>query len=120
SRVEKRIAFTFPVFKLDRFTLEIPTLSDSSFRDIFRSAMTLSSRSIIAISSTSSCLNLYHLFHFLLVAHPDPEDIAKDQTQEAYNKRETIYGKILSKLYKQSHLNGIPLYKRKKKCHQHE
>ena len=35
SSVEKRTAFTFPVFKLDRLTVDIPTLADSSLSEIF-------------------------------------------------------------------------------------
>ena len=34
------MAFTLPVFRLDRFTFEIPTFSDNSFRDIFKSITT--------------------------------------------------------------------------------
>lgn len=49
SNVEKRTAFTLPVFKLERLTLEIPTFAESSFNDIFRSAITRSSLSIIGI-----------------------------------------------------------------------
>ena len=45
------MAFTLPVYKLDRFTLEIPTWADSSLRDIFLSAITRSKRSIIAIAA---------------------------------------------------------------------
>ena len=62
SSVEKRIALTLPVFIFDRFTFAMPARSDSSFKDIFRSAMTLSSLSIIGIphhphkvSSESRC-----------------------------------------------------------------
>ena len=47
SKVEKRIALIFPVFIFERFTLAIPTFSESSFSDILRSAITLSSLKII-------------------------------------------------------------------------
>lgn len=48
-RVEKRMALTLPVFKLDIFARLIPTLSAISLTCIFLSARTLSSRKIIAI-----------------------------------------------------------------------
>ena len=51
SRVENRIAFTFPVFKFERFAMEIPTRSDNSVNEIFRSAIIRSNRKIIAILS---------------------------------------------------------------------
>ena len=38
SRVEKRIAFAFPVFKIERFAIVIPTFSESSVMLIFRFA----------------------------------------------------------------------------------
>lgn len=47
SRVEKRMALTLPVFIFERFTFAMPTRSESSFRDIFLSAITRSSLSII-------------------------------------------------------------------------
>ena len=49
SRVENRMAFTLPVFSLERFTFAIPTLLDNSFNDIFRSDITRLSLRIIGI-----------------------------------------------------------------------
>ena len=49
SSVEKRTALTFPVFSLERFTLETPTFSESSFSDIFRLAIITSRFTTIAI-----------------------------------------------------------------------
>ena len=57
-RVEKRIARTFPVFRLERLTLEMPTRSASSFREIFRSAITRSSLKIIFRFSSKWCVFL--------------------------------------------------------------
>ena len=51
-RVENLMADILPVLMLDRFTLEIPTFSASWFNDIFRSAMTLSSLSMIVICAS--------------------------------------------------------------------
>ena len=48
-RVEKRTALILPVFIFERFTFDIPTRSANSLSDIFRSAITLSKRKIIAI-----------------------------------------------------------------------
>ena len=48
-RVEKRTALIFHVFIFERFTFDIPTRSANSLSDIFRSAITLSKRKIIAI-----------------------------------------------------------------------
>ena len=61
-KVENRIALTFPVLILERFTLEIPTFYANSFSDIFLSAITRSNLNIIAIiitynnSSISFCM----------------------------------------------------------------
>ena len=49
SSVENLTPFTLPVFIFYCLTLEMPTFSASSFRDILRSAIILSSLSIIAI-----------------------------------------------------------------------
>ena len=63
SSVENRMALTLPVLSFERFTFATPTRSESSFRDIFRSAITRSSLSIIGIAlpqsvSSESCCNL--------------------------------------------------------------
>ena len=55
SRVESLIALTLPVFSLDRFTLVMPTLFESSTRVIFLSSITWSRRITIGISHTRSC-----------------------------------------------------------------
>ena len=52
SKVEKRMALIFPVFIFDKLTFATPTFSESSFNDIFLSAITLSNRKIIAIPAT--------------------------------------------------------------------
>ena len=48
SRVENLMAQTFPVFMRERLDLSIPSLSASSFDDIFLSASILSNLSTIA------------------------------------------------------------------------
>lgn len=65
SSVEKRMALTFPVFILDRFTFASPTLSDNSLSDIFLSAITRSSRKIIAMAH----LTEFHRKAFVVVCH---------------------------------------------------
>ena len=45
--VENRMDFTCPFFNFDKLTLEIPVLSDNSFKVILRSAITLSRHTII-------------------------------------------------------------------------
>ena len=52
SKVLKRIAFAFPVFKIERFDKVNPTLSDSSFSDIFRFAIITSRFTMIGIVYT--------------------------------------------------------------------
>lgn len=57
SSVENLIALILPFFILERLTFDTPTLSDSSFSEIFLSAMTLSSLSMICpISISLKCL----------------------------------------------------------------
>jgi hypothetical protein len=46
--VEKRTAFAFPVFNIDKLALVMPTLSESSLSDIFRFAIITSKFTIIA------------------------------------------------------------------------
>ena len=46
SNVSKRTPFALPVFKIDRFTMVIPTFSDNSVSDILRFA-SITSRLII-------------------------------------------------------------------------
>jgi hypothetical protein len=50
AKVLKRIAFAFPVFKIDKLETVSPTLSDNSFNDILRLAIITSSCTRIAIS----------------------------------------------------------------------
>jgi len=52
SKVLKRIAFAFPVFKMERLDNVKSTLSESSFREIFRFAIITSKFTMIAISYT--------------------------------------------------------------------
>lgn len=52
SNVLKRMAFAFPVFKMDKLDRVKPTFSDSSFRDIFRLAIITSRFTIIGIVYT--------------------------------------------------------------------
>jgi len=63
SSVEKRIAFAFPFFKIDKFAIVIPTLSDSSVTLIFRFANMTSRFTIIGMPSTSNG-QLIFLFDF--------------------------------------------------------
>jgi len=49
ARVLKRMAFAFPVFKIDKLESVIPTLADSSFNDIFFFAIITSKLTIIGI-----------------------------------------------------------------------
>ena len=50
SKVLKRIAFAFPVFKMERLESVKPTFSESSFNDIFRFAIITSKFTIIGIA----------------------------------------------------------------------
>lgn len=50
SKVLKRIAFAFPVFKIERLDNVKSTLSESSFNDIFRFAIITSKFTIIGIA----------------------------------------------------------------------
>lgn len=50
SKVLKRIAFAFPVFKIERLDKVKSTLSESSFREIFRFAIITSKFTIIGIA----------------------------------------------------------------------
>ena len=50
SKVLKRIAFAFPVFKIERLDNVKSTLSESSFREIFRLAIMTSKFTIIGIA----------------------------------------------------------------------
>ena len=50
SKVLKRIAFDFPVFKIERFDNVKSTLSESSFSEIFRFAIITSKFTIIGIA----------------------------------------------------------------------
>ena len=43
------MALTRPFFSLERLTLATPTFSESSFRDIYRSAMTRSRRKMMGM-----------------------------------------------------------------------
>lgn len=45
--VENLIAFAFPVFRIERFAVVIPTFSESSFSDILRFAIMTSKFTII-------------------------------------------------------------------------
>src|SRR4029079_5231038 len=49
SKVEKRIAFALPVFKIERLDNVKSTLSESSFREIFRFAIITSKFTMIGI-----------------------------------------------------------------------
>lgn len=49
SRVVKRTALAFPVFSMDRLAKVSPTLAESSFSEIFLSAITTSKLMIIGI-----------------------------------------------------------------------
>lgn len=61
SNVEKRMALTRPFFNLDKLTLATPTFSDSSFRDIFLSAITRSNLKMIGMMFTSQCFVGFNL-----------------------------------------------------------
>lgn len=50
SNVLKRMAFAFPVFRMERLDSVKPTFSESSFSDIFRFAIITSKFTIIGIS----------------------------------------------------------------------
>jgi hypothetical protein len=50
SKVLKRIAFAFPVFKIERLDNVRTTLSESSFNEIFRLAIITSKFTIIGIA----------------------------------------------------------------------
>jgi len=50
SKVLKRIAFAFPVFKIERFDNVKSTLSESSFREILRFAIITSKFTMIGIA----------------------------------------------------------------------
>ncbi len=50
SKVLNLIAFAFPVFSMERLDKVSPTLSESSFSDIFRFAITTSKFTTIAIA----------------------------------------------------------------------
>ena len=63
SRVEKRMALTLPVLIFERFTFAMPTRSASSLRDIFRSAITRSSLSIIGTSINLTINIKYFTLH---------------------------------------------------------
>ena len=57
-RVENLMADILPVLMLDRFTFEMPTFSARRFRDIFLSAITLSSLRIIAMVASEGLVRL--------------------------------------------------------------
>lgn len=61
SKVLKRIAFAFPVFRIERFDNVRSTLSESSFSEIFRFAIITSKFTIIGMAYTvksfSSCIS---------------------------------------------------------------
>ncbi len=52
SKVLKRIAFAFPVFRIERFDNVRSTLSESSFSEIFRFAIITSKFTIIGMAYT--------------------------------------------------------------------
>ncbi len=74
--VENLIAQIFPVLILDRLTLEIPTFSANSFRDIFLSAITLSNLNIIILSQS--------VIGFILQKISVTEDYRKTVHHDAY------------------------------------
>src|SRR5262245_17301477 len=53
SRVEKRIAFALPFFRMERFAIVMPTLSESSVTLILRLASITSILTIMGTSATS-------------------------------------------------------------------
>src|SRR6266550_2759851 len=53
SRVENRIALAFPFFRMERFAIVMPTLSESSVTLIFRLASITSRLTIMVTSGTS-------------------------------------------------------------------
>lgn len=56
SKVLNRMAFAFPVFRMDRLERVISTFSESSFNDIFRLAITTSKLTIMGMNQmVSSC-----------------------------------------------------------------
>jgi hypothetical protein len=52
SSVENRIAFAFPVFRIDRFARVMSTASDNSVSDICRSPNTSSRLTVIGMAQT--------------------------------------------------------------------
>ena len=82
--VENRTAMTFPVFSFERLTLLTPTFSLNSFRLIFRSAMTRSSRRMIAIAAASQCLVGFCLEHCAVVHDFAAEHNDQDFTDVVY------------------------------------
>jgi hypothetical protein len=52
SKVLKRIAFAFPVFKIERLDNVKSTLAESSFREIFRLAIMTSKFTMIGMAYT--------------------------------------------------------------------
>lgn len=85
SSVEKRIAFTFLVFRLDRFTVDIPTRSDNSFREIFLSAITRSKRNIIATSIPPTIFD-----PALFACKTRPDNASKNDQQNSGNQVDPI------------------------------
>jgi hypothetical protein len=54
SKVENRMAFALPLFRIDKFAMVMPTRSDKVVSDIFRFASITSRFMIMAIYITNS------------------------------------------------------------------
>ena len=77
SKVEKRIAFAFPVFRMERLAIVMPTCCDSSVTLIFRFANMTSILMIIAILRTS-----YRKVVFLLDCDRILQEFLKDSSKD--------------------------------------
>ena len=67
SNVLNLIAFAFPVFNIERFDKVNPTLSESSFSDIFRFAIITSKFTMIAIAYTVKSISFWMSTPFLKI-----------------------------------------------------
>lgn len=85
SSVEKRMALTFPVFRLERFAIEMPTRSESSVSEIFRSAMMRSSRNTIAMFRLSE-----NFVSFGLQRKGFRQQFGEDQKQDTGQQKDRI------------------------------
>ena len=64
SKVLKRIAFAFPVFKMERLDNVKSTFSESSFREIFRFAIITSKFTMIGIAKQLNRFRFEYLLPF--------------------------------------------------------